>query len=430
MPGTNLQSLADESSDSSKMVTFTNVTLSLFAIMTLVSQSAMDLFSGLFVLSSLILISTRTDYRAWMFRRTGFEWVAGAWFLATLASLIGGAGLVPDSQWRKLLDFRWLVIAVLVGRHLGYIRIRERTLIFHGIAFSLASLWAILIFVLGYDPLQPGVPLDAFADGTVRTGGFLQQAIVFAQLYGLWLMLPLGLVIEDLPRLRIIRADSARASILTNAIVLGSIAILLSFTRGIWIAVPLATLVCLSARRWTWALLASLTGAIAVIGMMQVWSALNDRILQAFQGGDSERVWIWTANWEIWKSSPLFGVGYNQNVQLLPEFYEKIQAPSGLLISHAHNQFLHILAGTGLFGITAYTAFWSLILYQGFQTYRRLDKPYLRGLGLGVIGATTVFLFGGAFESNFEHAKMRLTLALIIGLLIYLKDQLDAVPRK
>lgn len=431
---TDLQNLPAQSSDSSWLVRATTICLSLFAITTLISQSAMDLFSGLFALGALALMVTRPDYRAWVWRRTGFEWVAALWFLATALSLVLGAHLVESPQWTKLLDFRWLILAVLAGRHLGYIRARENQVLAHWIAFSAASLWAIAIFFLGYDPLHPGQPMDAFADGTVRTGGFLQQAIVFAQLYGLWLVIPIGILARELPQFRGLRAHPVRAAILLDAILWGSLAILLSFTRGIWLAVPLATLVLLLIRRWTWAAMMTGLGGAGVVTLMQLWPALNDRVLQAFQGGDSERLWIWKANLQMWMERPLFGVGYNHNVQLLPEFYRQIGAPEGLLVSHAHNEYLQILVGTGVAGLLAYAAFWGMALYRGFRCYRRnRESSEASGFALGITGAICVFLFGGAFESNFEHAKIRLTLALVMALLIWLEDRAYAVgegPKK
>lgn len=428
-----LQNLTDQTSNTGALVKTTNVFLSLFAVSTLISQTAMDFFSALFVFGVLILAARDSRYRAWQLRRTGLEWFAGLWFGATLLSLLWNTDRVPDLQWMKLLDFRWLLVAVAAGRHLSFIRVSEYTIRAHFVPYVLACLWAISIFFLKYDPLQPGAVLDAFPDGTVRTGGFLQQAIVFAQLYGLWLMIPIGILIQDLPRFEALRSSGPRGTIWMGAVIFGSLAILLSFTRGVWMAVPIASVVILSIRRWTWALVGALLGLVSVVGLMLSWPALNDRILQAFQGGDTERLWIWRANWEMWKDSPLFGVGYNQNVQLLTEYYAKVEAPPGLLVSHAHNQFLHILTGTGVFGMLAYASFWIFSLIAGFRLYRNLSpkQKFARGMTLGVIGAICVFLFGGAFESNFEHAKMRLTLALVLGLLVALRDGLQfGEPKK
>lgn len=418
-----LQNISGQTSDSA-LVRIANVFLSLFAIATLMSQSAMDLFSALFVLTALALAATRPDYRAWLFRRTGFEAAVALWFAATLLSLGLGAGLVPEPQWGKLLDFRWLLVAALAGRHLGYARVGERAILLHWAVFAAASLWAIAIFFLGYDPLDPARTLDLIGDGTVRTGGFLQQPIVFAQLYALWLMLAVGWLIQRPPDATAFRREPLVTAALVDALLWGSLAILLSFTRGVWLAIPVATLILLAIRRWTWALALSVAGAAALFVATRAWPALEGRILQAFQGGDSERLWIWSANWRMFLDHPVFGVGYNHNVQLLPAYYERLGAPEGLLVSHAHNQFLHILTGTGITGFIFYMGFWTLALLRALKLYRRARHAWFpAGLALGIFGAILCFLVGGFFESNFEHAKMRWVTALLVGLLLYGEDR-------
>ncbi len=402
------------------MLTAANLFLSLFAVATLISQSGMDLFSGLFGLTALGLTVTRPEYRAHLFRRTGFEWIVGLWFLATFGSLVLGRDLVATPQWTKLADFKWLFLAVLVGRHLSFIRVQEQKILWHWIAFSVASVWAIAIFFLGYDPLHPHQPMDAFADGTVRTGGFLQQAIVFAQLYAVWLMIPIGLLVQDLPVLQKLRRQPLAMATIVDAAIWGGLALLLSFTRGIWLAVPVAVLIVLAIRRWMWALVMAVVGAVTIAGLAAVWPALQDRLLQAFQGADGERVWIWKANWQMFLDHPFLGVGYNHNVQLLPEYYGMIGAPAGLLESHAHNQYLQILTGTGVIGFLFYASFWILLLVRIIKRYR-VGGQYA-GWALGVIGALVVFLLGGAFESNFEHAKIRSVMALVLGLVLWLDD--------
>lgn len=412
------------------MLKVASVFLSLFAASTLISQSAMDVFSTLFALVVLLLIVRQPEYRQHLLRTTGLEWIVGLWFFVTVLGLWQGSYLVDSPQWQKLADFKWLVFAVMIGRHLSFIRPQIKTVLYHWNIFSVGCLWAIAIFFLGYDPIHPGHTLDVFADGTVRSGGFLQQAIVFAQLYGLWLMIPLGLLIQDLPQFSHWRRHTLSWATLVDAVMWGSLAILLSFTRGIWLAVPVATLLLLAIKRWTWSLGTMLVGAASVVGLMEVWPLLQSRVLQAFQGGDSERLWIWKANWQMFLEHPWLGVGYNHNVQLIGKYYEVVGAPMGLQHSHAHNQFLHILTGLGVSGFLFFMAFWFLLIRRGFRLYKRsLSDHWIAGLSLGIMGSLFVFLIGGLFESNFEHSKMRWTMALVLGLLFYAEDYIEASPK-
>lgn len=384
----------------------------------------MDFFAALFVLGAVLQTFLNSDYRKNLLRPTGFEWMAALWFTFTAFSLFINRDLVPESQWQKLLDFRWLLLAVLIGRHLSFAKIQLRTLNWHLVVFSIGSLWAVMIFFLKTDPLAGGQAMDMFPDGTVRTGGFHRQAIVFAQLYGLWLMLPFGILLAEFPKFQILRRSPVHFVHLVDAVVWGCLAILLSFTRGIWLAIPISLFVLLFFRKWWWAAIGGVLAGTSILGLMQVWPALESRILQAAQGGDSERLWIWTANFRMFLDSPIFGVGYNQNVQLLPKYYEIVGAPGGLLESHAHNQYLQILVGLGIAGFLFYLGFWILCFKRAVDFAFRFEKGSLaQGLAFGLMGALLVFFFGGLFESNFEHSKIRYTLALMLGLLLWLGDQ-------
>lgn len=409
-----------------------HLSLILLIISTLISQSAMDLFSSLFVVGTIIRIFRNSDFRQHVLRPTGFELLALVWIAATGLSLFLNKNFVTHPQWYKLLDFRWLILAWLTARYLSFEKWTANKIWKFSIPLALCSTFAILVFFLKFNPITPHQAMDTFPGGTVRTGGFLQQPIVFAQLYALWLMPFLALFIYGLPRqlewIKLVdRSPLLGLSVLIATLLTGT-AILLSFTRGVWLSVFIATAVLIGLRRWLWSLVTILVVGAGTWGLATVWPVLQDRLLQAFQGGDTERIWIWKANLKMWSESPWFGVGYNQNVELLPKYFNIVGAPDGLLISHAHNQFIHILSGTGIIGLIAYLAFWLYLLAVCISLFFRTScleperMPSRSILAMGLTGTVLEFLAGGLFESNFEHAKIRLTMSIIVGLIIWLKD--------
>lgn len=392
----------------------------LFAVSTLFSQTAMDVFASLFVIGALAFLYQDLAYRELVFRKFGWEKI-----VLVLLALVGlglwmGRDLVPVVSWSKLIDFRWILLAWLLGNFLKLYPPNRQHLIAFSWIFTGAAGYALLIPVFGFDPMDPSRALDRFPDGTIRTGGFLQQPIVFAQLYGLWLSFFLGFFAVQVPRFEDIKSNRKLYIPLAVAVSFGLVALLLSFTRGIWVALPLSLILVILFRRWTWAVALIILGGVVTLGLSFLWPAFESRILHALQGGEGERIWIWKANLQMFFDYPWLGTGYSHNVQLLPEYFKRIGAPQGLLQSHAHNQFLHILVGTGLLGLFSYLYFWVFLIRKSYQVFKHHVSIFNASIAMGVFAAYLTFQFGGLFESNFEHSKIRYTLAILTALIIWL----------
>lgn len=402
----------------------TGVLLFLFAISTLISQSAMDLFAALFVLAALTLLPNSPKFKREVLKPFGWEKLLVLLIGTFTLSMIFGRGLVSDPAWYKLFDFRWIFVAILIGAYLRFQEpSRKHLFIFAGVLIF-ASVYAAIIPILGFDPLEPGRRLDVFPDGTIRTGGFHKQAIVFAQLHAIWVSFFLGFFLQQLPEFKQAREDRRLYAMMTAAVLAGVIAIVLSFTRGVWIALPVSLVIMLLLRRWTWAVSALVLLGGGGLLLCLFWPAFETRILQALQGGDGERIWIWRANFEMFKDHPWFGVGYSHNVELLPEYLQKLGAPAGLIQSHAHNQFLHILVGSGIAGLLFYLTFWWILLKTSFQEMKRWhNHPIFAAVATGCLCALITFQLGGLFESNYEHSKIRYTLAMIVGFIVWLRGR-------
>ncbi len=400
------------------------VSLFLFCVSTLISQTAMDVFASCFAVLALIQIYRDSTYRSEVFKPFGWERIAGIMILFFALSLFNGRNLVQDPAWLKILDFRWILLAILMGSYLRLHEPERKHLQLFGGFLIFGSFYALMIPMLGYDPLEPQRAMDVFPDGTIRTGGFHKQAIVFAQLYALWISFFAGIFVYQVPKFEEYKQDPKLYGMILGGVAVGLVAIIFSFTRGVWIAIPLSVLFVLMLRRWTWAVASLVAGALGVGILCLLWPAFESRIFQAIQGGDSERIWIWKANLAMFKDYPWFGVGYSHNVELLPEYLKKIGAPENLIQSHAHNQLLHILVGTGATGLMLFLAFWFLVLKKCYHLMVRLrERPFHAALVMGCFAAYLTFIFGGLFESNYEHSKIRYTLAMITALFIWLQGR-------
>lgn len=125
-----------------------------------------------------------------------------------------------------------------------------------------------------------------------------------------------------------------------------------------------------------------------------------------------ERLAHWQAAIYMADDHPWIGVGLG-NYEAAYPVYRVPSWPNPL--GHAHNDYLNLLAETGLVGLTGYLAGWGLIVYWTLQTLR-LSDPVKRGLALGLLGTWT-HLAVHSFVDKLYVNNLFLHIGVMLGLL-------------
>ncbi len=244
--------------------------------------------------------------------------------------------------------------------------------------------------------------------GEARLDGFHQNAMTHAHLFACIGAFFCGLFIYFFRQLTFQQRLWGALLLLGTALNL-----LLSLTRGVWLATFVAVLSMAFWRNRKLGISLLLVGIAGVVTLMIASPAFKNRILQVTQyqkNYDSERVVLYTTNWRIFLTSPVLGIGYNENRRRLRQFFDEYNVPQGQFESHAHNQYLHLLAGTGILGLAFYLAIFVLVLRQVFKQLRR--ESFGSGLAFALFGSWLCFAIGGLTEANLEHWKMKYYVAL------------------
>lgn len=213
------------------------------------------------------------------------------------------------------------------------------------------------------------------------------------------------------------------------AYVLVSFSLITTFTRGVWIAMTIAHLAVawLVSKRIAGALM---TCAATVAGVLfTLVDAFRLRVLSLFDMGyasNSERMFLWKANWEMFKDYPIFGIGYQENENRAGEYVARMGRPDAFT-GHAHNNYLQMLSGTGITGFVTYLFIIGFMLWLNWRLIKDLPKEYLwpRALALGCFGAQLTLHIGGFTECNFKagatsHNTM-IVWAIVVALTVLLK---------
>lgn len=390
----------------------------LFIFSVLVSQSAMDAFSVLFCLQWVWLVwqSRKNNTPLRLMRPFGLEWIFVGW---VIVAAIGFALNPMDFQYAvtRVVEFKWILIL--------YVMIE----IFHQVRPSVKNLnvlMAILLAIAGSNlflyfadfPIFSEFRYGSSENGFLRAGGLFADPMTFAHSFALFFCVFLGLFLIDSGEW-----SKKQRGLAATVLVLSAVGLTLTFTRGVWIGLSVGVFGTLCFWRPRWGLPALVLATALAFGLYKTNDDVQWRVNNSLteMRGASERKLLWQTHGQIFKDHFLFGAGYGQNTKMLPEYYQRLGIAETTLISHAHNQYLHLAAGTGLLGLLCYLLIWSYFFFLlwrlwGLSELSRWD----RGLVLGFWMAQVTFCVGSLTEANFEHSKVRFAVMLIWAYTAYL----------
>ena len=275
-----------------------------------------------------------------------------------------------------------------------------------------------------------------------RAFGTFGQPNPFSAFMGLTLPLALGLAWgyarTALPRWRAMSdrwlAPAGLALGYSAAALILLFGLLVSWGRGAWLGfAAAATVMALFApRRRLWGVLLLIGGLAVVVALwmgnmvplgirLRIESTVTEyvgvRDVRGMAISDEnfaivERMAHWQAAYYMANAHPILGVGLGNYETVYPSYgVPSWPRPLG----HAHNDYLNMLAETGIIGLTGYLIGWLVI---GVWTLRalRVSDPLLSGLALGLLGSWT-HLAIHSFVDKLYVNNLFLHIGVMLGLL-------------
>lgn len=259
--------------------------------------------------------------------------------------------------------------------------------------FMVVAIYSIAQFLFGIDLVRPGRGLVNPQDGGIfKAVGFFSMSLSFAYVFGQSAFGIAGTIIQN---------TNVRLGVITIVLFAGGI--VASMSRGAWLAsiMTCGLFILLAKRKWI------LPFAVATgIGLFAA-SRLNDAIgtkITAMATGQmdnssSMRLDLWRAYWQMYLDHPVFGIGIFEGDKLLPEYYARLGLTQEFT-SHAHNNYLQWLGGTGLIGAILFVVLSFLFLRMAWQIRR--DTLW----GWGLLLAHIYWQLGGLTECNFFDGEV------------------------
>jgi putative inorganic carbon (HCO3(-)) transporter len=255
------------------------------------------------------------------------------------------------------------------------------------IACLLESLAMVTLRFTGMPSTIWGAPTHVHVDtdskeGYMRIGGTVGSSNFAAAYLSISLASAVSLLFTNLGRVR---------KWLAIAVVgLGGAALIFTLSRGGWMAFALSVvLICLL--QWCRRGFSVKTpiAVVLILGMLYFpfQGAISARLFGDDKGSAESRIPLMKLAYRIIKDNPVLGVGVNNFTvamgrYLTPEFRH------GFLFA-VHNKYLLVLSETGIFGLSAFLAFFLAALRKGWQCWAvqdRLLSPIALGFTAGIAG--------------------------------------------
>jgi putative inorganic carbon (hco3(-)) transporter len=263
-----------------------------------------------------------------------------------------------------------------------------------------------------------------------RITGFMSHWMTFSgQLMIVLLLIVAFLFFSPAARKRLLWFALLCAAPVAAAIVLG-------FTRSIWLACGVAALYLVACwrRRLLW--------AVPVLVALSVWlapGAVRSRVVSMFRpqkeiDSNQHRIVCWRTGWEMVKAHPWFGLGPEQvGVQFdryLPSDISR-PLPEGWY-GHLHSIYVHYAAERGI--PTMLMLVWLLvkILFDFLRAVRRLppgpsEEKFLLH---GSIAVVLAIMSAGFFELNLGDSEVLTMFLVVVALGYAARDRALSLPRQ
>ena len=363
------------------------------------SQSLVDLSDILIVVFALFLAYQNRELRVF-FRGLKPALLWPVWIAVVILGLGLNVGFSSLYAWTDLTEFKWIISflsLIYLAKHVS-----DHSKFFEAVSGVLLLLNAASI-ILFYWQVHP------------RAGGIIDAVMAFSHNIAPILSLYAVYTFVNWSTL-----DRKMRALCIGVALTSALLTTLTFTRGVWIGSILSMVFVLLVWNFKLAIKFVLVICVGCAILVSTNQSIYNRVFAKTvheSNSNNERIYLWKANWRIVEDHPVLGVGFGQNRNYLRKYYDEMGFPADLIISHAHNQYLQLWAGTGSLGLICFLFF----LFSIFRTAWAGLKNSVgknRGLMLGLISGMLCFSIGALTEANFNISKNRFLFLMLAGLAI------------
>ncbi|MFL7839869.1 MAG: O-antigen ligase family protein [Candidatus Promineifilaceae bacterium] len=228
---------------------------------------------------------------------------------------------------------------------------------------------------------------------------------------------------------------------------LGTAALLLTFSRGGWLAFIISiALLCLFAffRGWLSPGVPLVIAASSMVLVLLLWKPITDRLFGDDLGAAQSRSIMWKQALQVIEANPVLGVGSNNYAIWYEQRYSSTTIQpvhfligtktfwyeqhfkaeiDGRILRTVHNKFLLVWAETGIIGLVTFLGFLFAVIrwgWQGWQLQDRLLSPLALGFTVAIVGQMVHMCF------DLFHSRPQIQLLWVVAALVIAIRNMDA----
>lgn len=328
-----------------------------------------------------------------------------------ISLLLSGDPTSGRPQIRKLVLFAMLLVVYSTFRTLPHLR---RLVLCWAGAAAVTGARGLVQFVEKYQEARfAGQSFYEYYVGE-RITGFMSHWMTFSGQLMMVFLLIVAFLFFSPSASRKLRWYAA-----LSGLVVGT-AVLLGFTRSIWLATGVAGVWLV----WRWRRLALLAVPVVLAAAMWLTPGARTRIVSMFQpqkevDSNQHRIVCWRTGWRMIQAHPWFGVGPEQvGVQFdryVPADVSR-PLPTGWY-GHLHNIYIHYAAERGIPTMLMLVWFLGKILFDLLAALKRLapGRSEERFLMQGAVAVVIATLTAGFFELNLGDSEVLALFLAIVG---------------
>ena len=308
-------------------------------------------------------------------------------------------------QWEEISSLRWIFGfygACFIGHFYFYNKGR------------LGFLPLPVLFVLGWLIRRHYVQTEGrFFNIEMRFTGFYENTNHFALALALLWAYFLGLAfLENKKRLAL------SVNILT--LLVAFVTILATYSRSSWLALIGVFAVALwYVRQKRLIYVACALAVTLAVGISLNLFGLKERLIYSLDtsslNSQVSRMTVWKVAGQIFLDHPLFGVGFEENARKFPEYYNKMGFGTDFIVGHAHNQYLEVLSGAGLFGFIGYMGAFIVGLIYFHRRFKNAASQEEKQVALAAILLIVALTISSFTDAPFRLHEARNYVLLLLG---------------
>ncbi|MGZ6460048.1 MAG: O-antigen ligase family protein [Bdellovibrio sp.] len=316
------------------------------------------------------------------------------------------ASPMKAQQWQEIFELRWVL-----GFYAFYFAGRELKKNGGEIKLNYIIIFIPLVVILMHHWKETGGKL---INPLLRLQGYYQNPNHLA----LAIVLPWAYFLGQTA----VNKSTIKTKIIEITVVfLNTILLIATYSRTSWTGAALALITSfffIKNKKFTFFAFAIFVATAIAIDLDLY--GLRYRILNSFNmdahGAPLLRLIVWKVCWHLFLDHPFFGVGFAQNARLFPEYYAKLGFSAKDVVGNAHNQFLEVLTGAGLFGLVAFLGFIGTGLYYFYKICRNKQTGSADQKAAVSALLVIIALFGSSFtDTPFRLHESRNFLIILLG---------------